>query len=276
MFYEFYLDVFFLENLMMNFCIIQMTDHVLGHRKKAWRAILAAAGASLLSCIMILLPVRRHIVLSAVLSFFSGCAMAAAGCWNRKRGELMHTLTVFWTLALVLGGIWQFLMQRFEMTFFHVIPIGYLVVRCIWQFRDQRRKSRQYLCDVKITHHEKSVNVKALLDSGNQLRQPGSKKPVQIVESSVITELLTEEQRQELQCMMQMEPPAKPTGTFTYIPFRTLGSEHDLMPLMVVDAMEIKHGEHVQSTQRILTAVSKRNISSSGEYQMILHPQILE
>lgn len=276
MFYKFYLDVFFLENLMMNFCVIQMTGHVLGHRKKAWKVVATAFGASLMSCIMILLSVRRHVFLSAVFSFLIGCAMAKVGCGWKTKNEGKHTLTVFWTAALILGSMWQLMMQRMGMPFFLVIPVGYGVVWGIWKFRDQKRKKREFFCDVQITYHRKTIAVRALLDSGNQLRQPGSGRPVHIIDRSVIKELLNESEFQELQCMLHMTMPEKPTGTFTYIPFRTLGSEHDLMPVFAVDTISIKHGEHVWNTKQTLTAVSKRNVSSSGEYQMILHPQILE
>ena len=276
MYYEFYLDLYFLENLMMNFFVLQMTGHVTRSRKPVWKVMLIAAAASLAACVMILLPVHRHVFLSATLSFFSGCAMATAGCGNRNQKETKHAVTVFWMLTFVMGGIWQFFIQILDMAFFCAIPAGYATVWMIWRFGNQKRKNRQYLCDVKITHHKREVQIKALLDSGNQLQQPGSGRPVHILDVSVVRQLLDEEELQELECMIRLESPKTGTGTFTYIPFRTIGNDHALMPMLVLETLHIKHGESAWNTKQNLAAVSKRTVSSAGEYQMILHPQILE
>lgn len=276
MYYEFCLDVFFLENLMMNFFVLQMTGRVIRDRKSVWRRIFAAILGSTVACVIFLLPIRRHVFLSATLSFISGCAMAVIGCPEGKQKDLKQMITVFWVMAFLLGGIWQCFMRILGVSFWYAMPAGYVVLWGVWRFRDSQKRNRQYLCDVKITHNKREVQIKALLDSGNRLRQPGSGKPVHIIDASVLRELLKEDEILEMECMLKMECPEKTTATFSYIPFHTIGNDHGVMPMLVLETLHIKHGESAWDTTRIIAAVSKKTISSTGEYQMILHPQILE
>lgn len=280
MYYEFYLDVYFLENLMMNFLVLQMTGHVIRRRKPVWRLALAAAAGSIFACIVLLLPIHRWIFLSVTASFICGCAMAAASYKEQDRKETERAIFTYWMLAFLMGGIWQFLMEVAGMKFLTAMLTGYGSVWGICRLRSLKKQDSQYLYEVTLIHHGRERQIRALLDSGNQLRQPITGRPVQVLEADVLKELLEPQEEEELEHMMRMEigekEEGKLKGVFTYIPFHSIGKEHGIMPLIALDTVLIKHGESVWNTKRVLTAVSKTAVSSGGEYQMILHPRLLE
>lgn len=276
MYYEFYLDVYFMENLMMNYLILHMTGRVTKCRCAWWRmaaaALMGAAGA----CGIAVLPVHRIVFFSIMISFFLGSAMVFISYGMHGRHTVMRTVTAFYFLALLFAGVWQFLMRYLHMAFPISMLTGYVIVRIgagVWQ----RAKSKtQFLYDVVITTGGRTVRIKGFLDSGNQLVMPVTGKPVQVVDFEVIRRLLSREETEELERMIRMETTGESTGGFTYIPYHSIGKEQGIMPVMVLDEVYIKHGESAWNTKKIAAAISKTAVSSRGEYQMILHPQILE
>lgn len=276
MYYEFYLDVYFLENLMMNYFILRMTGRITARSISRCRTTAAAALGAVWACVMVILPIHRFIFLSIVMSFLSGIAMVCAGFGLHGRYTVMRTVTVFYLLVLLLGGIWQLLERYFPVRFPVSMLAGYGIVRAGYRFWYRIKNRVQFLYEVTITAGGRTVSMKGLLDSGNQLIMPGTGKPVQVVEFEAVRTLLSREETEELECMMKLETVEKPTGRFTYIPYHSIGREQGILPVMILDSVRIKHGENMWDTKGVAAAISKTAVSCRGEYQMILHPQIIE
>lgn len=276
MYYEFYLDVYFLENLIMNYLILSMTGRVMkcrcARRKMAVSALLGAVGA----CAVAVLPVHRMVFLSVLLSFLLGGAMVLASYGIHGYHTAMRTIMVFYFLALLLAGVWQLLMHYLHMAFLCSMFAGYAIVWMGVEVWRRIKNKTQFLYDVTIAKGGRTVNIKGFLDSGNQLVMPVTGKPVQVVDLEAIGRLLSREEMEELERMIRMETTGESSGGFTYIPYHSIGREQGIMPVMILDEVYIKHGESAWNTKKVAAAISKTAVSGRGEYQMILHPQILE
>ena len=61
MYYELYIDLFFLENFMLDSLLLMAVNRVMQYRNSYARMILAGAIGSLLTCIVVSLPLARGI-----------------------------------------------------------------------------------------------------------------------------------------------------------------------------------------------------------------------
>lgn len=276
MYYEFYLDVYFLENLMMNYLILCMTGRVTKCRRVQWRMAAAAALGAAGACAVAVLPVHRIALLSVMISLFTGIVMVVVSYGIHGRYSVTRMVTVFYFLALLMGGVWQLLMRYLHMAFPVSMLAGYAAVWIGVEAWQRTKSKTQFLYEVTITTGGRKVNIKGFLDSGNQLVMPVTGKPVQVVDFEVIRTLLSREETEELERMMRMETVGESTGRFTYIPYHSIGREQGIMPVMILDDVYIKHGESAWNTKKVAAAISKTAVSCRGEYQMILHPQIIE
>ncbi len=276
MYYEFYIDVYFLENLVMNYLILRMTGKAEKCACAVWRTIASSVLGAVCACAIAVAPVHRMAFLSVTLSFLYGVAMVAVSYGAYGWDTVMRTVTVFYLSALLLGAIWQLLERYLHMSFFAAMPVGYVGARAVFTVWQRRKNRAQYVYEVTITEKGKTVSVKGLMDSGNQLVMPGTGKPVQIVDFQVACALLSAKEIEELECMLRLRASGESSGRFTYIPYHSIGKERGILPVMTLDSVRIKHGESVWNTKKVAAAISKTAVSYGGEYQMILHPQIIE
>lgn len=275
-YYEFYPDLYFIENLLMNDMILRAAGQMINRKVPVKRNAAAAAAGALGSCAVMLLPVRYNPFLACLCSFLNGCVISVYAFSGKSKTQRIQIIRTFWMAALFLGGIWQCLIRITGIGFFVWILPGYGIFTGVWHLIRNRDRKDRFLYDVFLVRRGREVRVRGLLDSGNQLVQPGSGRPVQIIERKAVEPLLDEQELAELEGMLHMRAEGNGTGVFTYIPYRSIGREHGIMPVLELDSLRIKHGESAWNTGKILAAVSENAVSSRGEYQMILHPQILE
>ncbi|MDO4343243.1 MAG: sigma-E processing peptidase SpoIIGA [Eubacteriales bacterium] len=274
--YEFYLDSYFLEHLMMNILVLHMTGHILKN-VPSWKRILGAAAlGAFLACMMILLPIHKNAVLYGICSFLTGPLIAAVCMKARRLKDVFNAVCAVCAAALCMGGIWQILTVQLGLPFWAAWLPGYLTVRAGARGFGRLRNRTGYLYRVILKRGDREVHLTALMDSGNRLLQPMTAKPVSIVEFQAVKELLSIQEAQELEELLNLRTVEQTTGKFLWIPYHSIGRSQGVLPAFRLDSICIKHGESARSTKGVLAAVSREAVSSGGEYQMILHPQILE
>ncbi|WP_417091058.1 sigma-E processing peptidase SpoIIGA, partial [Marvinbryantia sp.] len=65
MYYEIYLDVYFLENLMLNFLILQLTGIIQKETFSVRRKLLASGIGAVGACLIVVLPIHKSRIVSA-------------------------------------------------------------------------------------------------------------------------------------------------------------------------------------------------------------------
>ena len=111
--------------------------------------------------------------------------------------------------------------------------------------------------EVELCVGEKSCRVKGFLDTGNGLRDPWSGTPVSIVDKSTANILLGKEDIRNIR----------------YIPYKTIGSKEKVLPCVQIDCLHI-FGEKECVIEKPLIGISEEKISSRGECEMILNPNL--
>lgn len=276
MYYEFYLDVYILENLIL-YCFVLHLAGLIRQSAFGGRRILAGAafGAGA-NTVLLISPIHKIIWLSAAFEVLF-CLLAARICC--KKASVKQWYGAFRAVclsALALGGIWQFLSGSLRVPFPAAAPAGYGLVRAALKCWQNMQNHTRFIYDVTLCRGTRSAHLKGLLDSGNRLVQPVTARPVHIADFKEIKRLLTDAETRELEHLLELTADEQPSGKFMYIPYHSIGESGGVLPAMVLDSMYIKHGESAWSTRGVLIAVSKQAVSSGGEYQMILHPQILK
>lgn len=275
MYFEFYLDLYFLENLIMNCLVLNMAGHMLQLTPSRKRMLAAAALGALGACAVIVTPIHKSLLLNVIYGF-GICPVMACAAFGKKRGaQARKQSSAVCVAALLLGCFWQFL-RELGLPFWAAAAGGFLLAALIIRRYQKSAGRAKYLYEIQLRRGEKTIQVTAFLDSGNHLYLPGSQRPVHILDYRQICALLTIEETAELDALLEFKRVECPSGIFTYVPYRAIGNKGGILPAMRLDEARITCGENVRSIKGILTAVSKEAVSSKGEYQMILHPQILE
>lgn len=256
-------SIFFL-NVVMNIYLFKLTSRILGKPTTFLKILGGSITGAILFCISILirnmykLPTIFIMILTSVLS-----------CWivfrPRHPKELLRQMGYLYTLSFLMGG--TFLALEKNVPFFRnmrnsgllLLLAGLAVFGCSsWGIRKIKKKRNCNSCVVHLDGDCEKIQVLALIDTGNGLREPISGKCVSILEECV-WERMTRSMKPE---------------KMRIIPYHSLGKERGMMEGYEVDKMEIHRGDSVSIHTGMILAVYKGTLSSHENYQMILPSEL--
>ncbi len=146
------------------------------------------------------------------------------------------------------------------------IEIG-AVLLCAWVFYrsasylvGKRQEGATKICEITLQQGEKIIYIKGLIDTGNSLVDPISGKPVSILEK-------------ELASFLQLETITK---GYCVIPYHAINEARGILEGCTIDLVTIIHNGIERIQKDVIIASAPNGASASKEYQMIVHPQLLE
>lgn len=186
----------------------------------------------------------------------------------------MYRAVIFRLLSLLAEGSWQILRDYFHMPFPYSMAAGIFLPFFVLLRVKKREERQQLLYSVQLKLHGKEKRVQALWDSGNQLTQPFTGRPVHILELEALQPLLTVEEQAELQAMMSLKTVERPSGMFSLVPYRSIGKRYGLLPVLQLDEIQVETEKETVKTPKVLVAVSRQPLSQDHAWQMILHQHL--
>lgn len=284
MHYIIYIDVYFFVNFFMNTLLLKLLCRSEG-RKGRRIPFAAFVGGILSSFFMVIGQQNPFLIGMAWIHGLIGWVMVRIvfDCKGMRR-QLRLVLRLF-LLEILVGGIlnWFLLnkngsIRSDEKTVVGLMPMvatAIAAVLFLWEVMKEYRREKQirsHLYPVKLCHEEKEVDVIALLDTGNHLREPVTGKPVVVVEKCVADKLLGESEVAGMMMVLSstslgaisMEP-------VKLIPFHSLGNRHGMMPGRIIEKMVINKEQEEEIFEKVLIGIMGEELSGDGTYQMILH-----
>lgn len=214
------------------------------------------------------------------------------------------SLVVFYITSFSLGGMFLGILYFFQSSglylefsnisrlvadyFFPGISltvfIYILFTRYAGQILQKRLVQNLFRVPVKVLFGESEVRVEALIDTGNQLHDPLSHKPVMVMEYSALKSLFPQEVQSAFEkggdpdLMLVLDSLSQTTWftRFRVIPFTSLGRENGLLIGFRPDRVEVYNGGSLVCTRNVIVGVYHQELSPEGTYRALLHPDVLE
>ncbi len=263
MYYILYIDRLFFLNFIMNLFALSLMKLSLRRTVTRFRMILSALLGAVGYIAVIFLPAVSYQF--KVILGFTGISILMVFVMYPKSGLsfLTKALTGLYCFAFLFGGVLLFLKK-------YIVPSGdgawlyillpsailYLLLCFLLKTRQEAVKE----CKVTLLCEEKELVLKALVDSGNMLIEPISKKPVSVVEERLLTEAgitLHEEK-----CRA--------------IPYHSVGKKNGILMGYEFPKILLRTQKEEKSIEKAIIAVSQDKLFKSGRYEMLLHPGLLE
>ena len=259
MYYELYIDVFFLENFMADSLLLLAVGRALKCSRSYVRTILGGILGSLLTCLVITVPFPAVVKL-LLFHVIVNSLMIIAGLKITSAGQFVKALVLLYLSAVVAGGAVQLFRPwlRYAGLLYGAFAAGYFLFLALWRTAASSGRQEEDVFPVTLYAGEKEKEIYALWDTGNVLSDPVTGDPVSILAPGLAEELFSVSER---------------TAGFRYIPFRSVGGE-SVMQVFRGEKMCIHMGEDCWIIKPLL-GISCVEISGEGTYQMILNPGIL-
>lgn len=265
----------------MDFIILIAVSQLIHSGKQIGRLLLGSVIGATAACLMVILhdinPWIRFVLSYLVTSVIM--IIVSFGYTTIKR--LLQSLFYLFAVTIFLGGLLTFVFFNTSVTEYMegllglkegqtvgllmlIIAFSILLICMpyVVHYMNAFRKRTSNIFDVSLQLDEKTITIKALLDTGNHLRDPISKKPVVIVEREAMEKLLTKELTEY-------------TTRLKIIPFRSIGKEHGTMFGVMIDCMTVSINDQQHQHKNVIACLYEGTLSSKKEYQLILHEELL-
>ena len=259
MYYELYVDVFFLVNFMMDYILLLIVRRMLQCTATHGRICIGAAISSLLTCVVMILPIPYTVVKLILFHVFVNTCMIRVGLKIKSIRSFLKAIIMLYIGSVLLGGIMEVFRQYVRVgSFFLVVAIiGYYFVLGIWKFVSYMQRWNQCHCEVELYLGTKKYQIKGLIDTGNGLRDPISGKPVHILDRAIAKRFFGEEYLKDVR----------------YVPYQSIGKKTGVLPAVQFERMCVWKDTQCW-VEKPLIAISEETISVGGEYEMILNPNV--
>ena len=274
MVYTVYIDVVFAVNTIMDMMVLTILNRVLSYRTTKRRILAGAVIGGIWSCVVSLVPGLPAAVEILGTYVAVSSLMAVAAYHLKSPGEVIKSVAGIYLVSVVLGGVMLVLYEHTRAGYYawllvesghgRRIPVmGWILMiagaaAACYGFSGGIKElirtmaHRKDLCRVTMIYGEKKETVTGLIDTGNRLREPVSSQPVHVAAAGV---------------MKQLCPSVKGV---VYVPYQSVGTSRGILPAVFIDRMEIEQEGGRYSLEKPLIAITKQELSPSGEYQILI------
>ena len=119
---------------------------------------------------------------------------------------------------------------------------------------------------------------KAIIDTGNFLKEPITKIPVAVVEKDILKGVIPEEILNNLSNIIEGKEIAlgEYLSKIRLIPFMSLGKENGMLIGIKADGLAINTQDDVLFIKNIIIGIYDGNLSKTGKYKALIGLELLE
>lgn len=277
-----YVDTLFLLNALVDYLLLLAAARLAGEPLRRGRFALGACLGGLYA-VAIFLPGMAF--LAHPLSRVASAALMLLAAYGGSR-RLLRQGVLFLALTCAFGGgvVAIGLLGGTGLTlgrgvFYSALDLKvvllsaavcYGVLTLVFQRLGRHSTASGELVSVRLRLGDRSVDLTALVDTGNTLTDPVSGHPVMVAEGERLTKLFPgncrpgpDDLRDPVSALARL---GRGEARFCLLPYRSVGIERGLLLAVRVDALELDG----QGTRPCLVALSPTPVSDGGGYQALI------
>lgn len=294
-----YLDVVLVENLCMNYIILFASAYVLKKKVKHIRLIISALIGGIYSILAYvqILQIYSNIICKFILSI----VMVYIAYKPKNIKELTKDIIFFYLVSFVFGGTafallyfikpQEILMKNGVYVGTYPLKIavlggivGFTILVVALKFIKIKLTKKDIFCNICIYIEDKCLEMIAILDTGNMLKDPITNSPVIIVEKDKLKDIFPNIILDNLSNIVGGDMPKelyenesmKYITKFRVIPFKTIGKENGLLLGFKVNKVKIEIDETSKIINNVIVGIYDSKLSKKETYSALIGIDILE
>ena len=287
-----YIDVVLIENLIMNYIILFATAIVLKLKIKHIRLILASLIGAVYSILsyMSLLEIYSSIILKIILSII---IVYVAFC-PPKVNQLWKDLLIFYLTSFVFGGaafslIYIIKPQEILMKnglFLGIYPLktiilgailAFIIIITAFKIVKSKISKKDMICEIEIKLNEQEIKTKAMIDTGNLLKDPLTNTPVIVIEHTLLYDCMPKEILNNLEQILGGELEKIPEeirnkyiSKLKLIPFSSLGKQNGMLLGIKSEYVNIIQKDKTSKKENVIIGIYNKSLTKRGEYNALI------
>lgn len=292
MYMTIYLDIVIIENLIMNYIILYATSIIAKKKIKHIRAFIASIIGTIYVIILYVtkLPIYSNIMSKLLLSII----MVYIIFKPENIKVLINNLLLFYLTSFVFGGASTALIYLIKpeeiltkngmflgtytlKTVFLGGIVGLFLIAVTINIIRSKISKKDMFYNIKIYIEEKEIETRAMIDTGNLLKEPITNIPVIIVEHTLLYNVIEKEILNNLEEILSgnfekipNEIKNKYLSKLKVIPFKSLGKENGMLLGIKVDKVILENEENRKVIDKAIIGIYNKSLTKRGEYRALL------
>ena len=292
-----YIDIIFIENIIMNAIILYATSIILKQKVKIIRLIISSTIGSIYS---ILMYITKLTIYSSIISkFILSVVMIYVAFIPNDLKKMFKQIIIFYLTSFVFGGV------ALNLIYFlrpenvsiknglftgeyalKVIMLGaimaFIIIKISIKIIKTKFNAKDMYCDIKLKINGKQIETKAMIDTGNLVKEPITNTPVVIVEESLLEGIIPKEILKNLENILRGNLENLPQDIqdeylpkLRCIPFSSLGKENGMLVGIKISEIVVKSEDDEKKTSNIIIGIYERSLTKKGEYRALVGVDLL-
>lgn len=256
-----YLDSIFLHNLVPDFLILRLILKTLRKSTTFFRVMGGAAAGAGMYCITLCLP--GSLLSGIFVKVITALLMLKITAPFQKGKELLTGMLLYFTFAFFLGGgmlfVKRLLLENSIRVQGELLMLSGMAIYGLAAFLQdwKQRKMQTHFCRVWLPGDDGNFAITGLIDTGNGLIEPVSRKPVAVLDEV---------------CFEKMSHCKRPEK-YRIIPFHSIGTERGMLDAYEIEEIQLEEETGRRRLKQVMIAVCRERVSGRKKYQMILPQQ---
>lgn len=287
-----YIDVVFLENLVMNSIILIASGIILKKKLKWIRILLASSLGAVYTIIgyISVLEIYSNLVLKVILSIL--IIYIAFNPQTVK--QLWKDVLIFYLTSFVFGGVAFALIyvvkpQDILMKnglFLGTYPlktvllaaiVAFIIIIAAFAIVKTKFSKKDMFCEVEVELNNKKIKTRAMIDTGNLLKEPITNTPVIVLEHTLLYECVPKEILDNLESILGGELVKIPEeirneyiSRLKLIPFASLGKQNGMLVGIKADSLKIIQDDQEKENKNVIVGIYNKSLTKRGEYRALV------
>ncbi len=291
-----YIDIVFLENIIMNFIIILASGLIIKTKINHLRILLASLIGAIYTVVAYISKIE--IYSNIILKFILSIVIVYIAYNPQTMKKMWKEILFFYLTSFLFGGVAFALIYILKPQdilmknglFLGTYPLKTICISTIIAYiisinsfkliKNKIIKKNNY-CNIEVCLNKKKIDTIAMIDTGNLLKEPISNTPVIVVERSILYETLPKEILNNLEEILggNFEKIPKEIQEEYYsrlkvIPFSSLGKEYGMLLGIRPEYVEIikeDDGEiEKERKENIIIGIYNKSLTKKGEYRALI------
>lgn len=293
-----YLDIILCENLLMNYIILFATYVIIKPKTKhpQIRIILSSLLGSIYAIIVYLNILSIYTNLLAKITLSVVMVYIAFAPPNVK--QLLKQILIFYLVSFIFGGctfalIYFLKPENVEMkngVFVGMYPIrvgliagviAFIITQIAFKINKSKLNNKNTFIEIELYNKNKMTKARALLDSGNMLKEPISQKPVIVVEKTTLSKIIPEEVLNYIEKIVGGDDQKKNEmqeylSKIRMVPFMSLGKENGMLIGIRLDKIKINTEDIRLEKENIIAGIYEKKLTKDNKYNALIGLNLLE
>ena len=160
--------------------------------------------------------------------------------------------------------------------------VAFIILIAAFAIVKTKFSKKDMFCEVEVELNNKKIKTRAMIDTGNLLKEPITNTPVIVLEHTLLYECVPKEILDNLESILGGELVKIPEeirneyiSRLKLIPFASLGKQNGMLVGIKADSLKIIQDEQEKESKNVIIGIYNKSLTKRGEYRALIGIDLL-